>query len=298
MSEVEAAPAKKPLWRSVWEFPLVAMAVALALVVATIYGVGQLLEVIPRSTNPSIDSVIRTLVGVTAVFLVYKLAIRFLGANRKDDLPLKGALTDTVLGIGAGAAIFTVVVGFAAVFGAYRILGWGGTEDLVEIVMVTGVAAGFIEEVITRGIIFRWLEELAGSWMALAISSLFFGFMHMGNDNATFWSSIAISIEAGILLGGAYMLTRNLWLAIGLHAGWNVTQGFIWGVPVSGNPFVGMVESGLYGPDWLSGGAFGLEASVIALVVATSAGVWMVWQAAKAGNVVKPLWVRDKDQFL
>ena len=93
-------------------------------------------------------------------------------------------------------------------------------------------------------------------------------------------------------------MTRNLWLPIGLHAGWNVTQGFVWGVPVSGNPFVGMVESGLYGPDWLSGGAFGLEASVIALVVATSAGAWMVWQAAKAGHIVRPMWSRGKDEVL
>jgi len=298
MAEIEETTANKPLWRSIWEFPLVALAVALGLIVATIYSVGILLEYVPRSANSGIDSTIRTLVGVTAVFIVYKFAIRFLGAQKKDDLPLKGSLTDTVLGIGAGAAIFTVVVGIAAVFGAYRVLGWGGTEDLLEIVMVTGVAAGFIEEVITRGIIFRWLEEFAGSWMALAISSLIFGFLHMGNDNATLWSSIAIAVEAGVLLGGAYMLTRNLWLAIGLHAGWNVTQGFVWGVPVSGNPFVGMVESGLYGPDWLSGGAFGLEASVIAFVIATSAGIWMVWQAAKQGQIVKPMWIRDKDRFL
>lgn len=287
-----------PLWRKIWEFPLVAMIVALVAIVGTLFLTGLGLSYLPGTGSEQADLAIRTVIGVGLVFVVYKLVIPRLGRHRKDDLPMQGALTDTILGIGVGAAIFTAVVGVAAAVGAYRILGWGGTEDLLEILLVTGVVAGFVEEVITRGIIFRWLEEFAGSWVALLISSLFFGFMHQMNDNATLWSSIAIAIEAGILLGGAYMLTRNLWLAIGLHAGWNVTQGFIWGVPVSGNPFVGMVESGLYGPDWLSGGAFGLEASVIALVIATSAGAWIVWQARKEGHIVRPMWLRGKDVLL
>lgn len=294
MSEVAATP----LWRKIWEFPLVAMLVGLAAIILTLYLTSLAFLYLPEGLSEAADQAIRTIIGVGAVFLIYKLVVRRLGRHKKDDLPLQGALTDTVTGIGTGAAIFTVVVGIAAVFGAYRILGWGSTEDLLEIVLLTGVVAGFVEEVLLRGIIFRWLEEFAGSWAALLVSSLIFGFMHQMNPGASIWSSLAISIEAGVLLGGAYMLTRNLWLAIGLHAGWNVTQGFVWGVPVSGNPFVGMVESGLYGPDWLSGGAFGLEASVIALVVATSAGAWMVWQAVKAGHVVRPMWSRGKDEVL
>ena len=290
--------AATPLWRKIWEFPLVVMLVALAAVILTLYLTSLAFLYLPEGLSEAADQTIRTFIGVVAVFLIYKLVVRKLGKHKKDDLPLQGALTDTVTGIGTGAAIFTVVVGIAAVVGAYRILGWGSTEDLLEIVLLTGVVAGFVEEVLLRGIIFRWLEEFAGSWAALLVSSLIFGFMHQMNPGASVWSSLAISIEAGVLLGGAYMLTRNLWLAIGLHAGWNVTQGFVWGVPVSGNPFIGMVESGLYGPDWLSGGAFGLEASVIALVVATSAGAWMVWQAAKAGHIVRPMWSRGKDEVL
>ena len=290
--------AATPLWRKIWEFPLVAMLVGLAAIILTLYLTSLAFLYLPEGLSEAADQAIRTIIGVGAVYLDYKLVVRRLGKHKKDDLPLQGALTDTVTGIGTGAAIFTVVVGIAAVFGAYRILGWGSTEDLLEIVLLTGVVAGFVEEVLLRGIIFRWLEEFAGSWAALLVSSLIFGFMHQMNPGASIWSSLAISIEAGVLLGGAYMLTRNLWLAIGLHAGWNVTQGFVWGVPVSGNPFIGMVESGLYGPDWLSGGAFGLEASVIALVVATSAGAWMVWQAAKAGHIVRPMWLRGKNEVL
>ena len=98
-----------------------------------------------------------------------------------------------------------------------------------------------------RGILFRWIEEFGGSWVALAVTSLLFGFGHIVNPNATALSSFAIALEAGLLLGGAYMLTRNLWLAIGLHAAWNFTQGFVFDVPVSGIDQNGLVEAQIVG---------------------------------------------------
>lgn len=302
MSDKTLPDTSVPLWRKIWEFPLVAMLVALVAVWAAwslvLYGYN--LALLSQWLELSEAAVQITGAGITilAVLCVYKLIVSKLGQHPRDDLPMLDAVGDTVMGFGVAAALFTTIVGIAAVAGAYRVLGWGGTEDLLTIVLTYGLVRVFIEEVIFRGIMFRWLEEFAGSWAALICSSLIFGFLHLYNPAATVYSSLAIALGGGVLLGGAYMLTRNLWLAIGLHAGWNVTQGFVWGVPVSGNPFIGMVESGLYGPDWLSGGAFGLEASVIALVVATSAGAWMVWQAKKAGHIVRPMWLRNKDEML
>jgi hypothetical protein len=90
------------------------------------------------------------------------------------------------------------------------------------------------------------------------------------------------------------MLTRSLWLPIGLHAGWNIMQGPVFGVPVSGNPAHGLLRSRLSGPTLLSGGSFGLEASIIALTICTAAGVWFVWRAIRRGELVQPLWVRRR----
>jgi hypothetical protein len=157
-----------------------------------------------------------------------------------------------------------------------------------------GFQAAFVEEIVARGILFRFLESLGGSRFALALSSALFGLGHLANPNATLWSAIAIAIEAGIMLGGAYMLTRNLWLAIGLHFGWNVTQGYIWDVPVSGNPVDGLVSAHPAGPEILSGGMFGLEASIIALALATPLGAWFVYRAALRGKLVRPWWVRRR----
>jgi hypothetical protein len=293
--ETAAMPAAtdRPLWRKVWEFPLVAMIVALALVVLTLWAVQWALYfTLPPGMDANADAVIRGLVGVLAVLLVYKLAVRRLGRQPKDDLPGKGALGDTALGLGVGAAVFAVVVALAAVFGVYRIYGQGTLENAIPFLMAGGVIAGFVEEVIFRGIIFRWVEEFGGSWLALAVSSALFGLAHGFNDGATWISTVAIAVEAGVLLGGAYMLTRSLWLAIGIHAGWNLTQGLLFDVPVSGFPVDGAFDAVLEGPDLLTGGAFGLEASLLALIVATAAGAWMVWQAAKAGHIVPPMWKR------
>jgi hypothetical protein len=81
-------------------------------------------------------------------------------------------------------------------------------------------------------------------------------------------------------------------MPIGLHAAWNFTQGPILGVPVSGQPAHGILHAKLLGSALLSGGEFGLEASVIAIGVAGTAGGWFVWLAAKRGEVVRSGWSR------
>jgi hypothetical protein len=155
---------------------------------------------------------------------------------------------------------------------------------------------GLTEEMLFRGILFRWIEEFGGSWAALVVTSALFGLAHIMNPNATWFSSFAIAMEAGVLLGGAYMLTRSLWFPMGLHAAWNFTQGEIFDVPVSGIDEHGLVQAQLSGPTLLSGGNFGLEASIIALVLATAVGVWLVWLAVKRGNVVRPHWIAQKQK--
>ena len=283
----------RSIWITIWHFPLVVLVLATAIIVGTAFvsaAVGQ--ELIAPNFGENTAIIMGALLLVTLTFLVYKIGVVPLGAKKHDDLPTnRAALRDAALGFTGGAALISLCVALAALAGVYTISGPGGFTDWAFILFVTGLYAGFFEELLLRGIIFRWLEEFAGSWIALAISALVFGFGHAGNDNATLFSSLAIAIEAGILLGAAYMLTRSLWLAIGLHAGWNVVQA-LWGVPVSGNPVDGLVRAELEGPPLLAGGGFGLEATIFALVVATSAGVWMLWKAHKAGRVVPPMWSR------
>jgi len=286
--------APQPLWKRIWEFPLVAMlaaigASAIALAIATI-AVNELGAGLPKDVGQAVQVVIT----VTLLFAAQKLVLRRLGARKHDDLPLAPAGRDLGAGTLVAFVLFSLIVGVAALLGAYRIEGWGGLSNWVFILFAGGISAGFVEEFIFRGILFRWIEEFAGSWAALILTSALFGFVHITNDNASAFSSVAIAIEAGLMLGGAYMLTRSLWLPIGIHFGWNMTQGLIWDVPVSGNDVDGLVDARLVGDPLISGGAFGLEASVIAVVLAGGFGVWLVKRARDKGEVMAPWWVRRR----
>lgn len=292
MTENAATEPKRSIWLRIWEFPLTAMLFAILVVIlcAGLVGVVQMQLLVPN-LEPSVGMIVSTLLLVALLTAAYKLVIRHLGRKKHDDLPLAGLARESGLGFAGGAALISVCVALAALFGVYRIQGGDNFADWAQIIFVFGLYAGFFEELLMRGIVFRWFEEMTGTWIALAVSSLLFGFGHAWNDNATVVSSMAIAIEAGILLGAAYILTRSLWLAIGLHAGWNVVQA-LWDVPVSGNPTSGPIAATLEGPALLAGGGFGLEATIFALVVATSAGIWMLVKASKAGKIVRPMWSR------
>ena len=291
-SSAETSPAK-PLWRRIVDFPLMAMLVALALLVLAYAAALLIIRVLPP-LDQALNIVAQAALIIGITLLVYKLAIRHLGDRRRDDLRLADAPKGLGIGLALGAVLFAAVVGVAAIADVYNIIGDGGTSELLKALVTMAMVPAFMEELLFRGILFRWLEEFGGSWFALALTSALFGLAHMFNPNATALSSFAIALEAGVLLGGAYMLTRDLWMAIGLHAAWNFTQGWIFDVPVSGTDQHGMVEAQLSGPELLSGGAFGLEASLIAMVLATAAGVMLVVLAVRRGQLVRPWWVRRR----
>lgn len=295
---VPAADRPKSRFKRVLQFPLVALVLAfLFMTFAQALGggvswlAGNGLDDDGFATPG--DLVFALAVTVLTV-LAYKLVVVRMGEHPRDDLPFDSRASDAVSGFAQGALVFSAIVGVAALIGTYQAIGLSPAEDWLPILIGTGLMAGVTEEILLRGIVFRWLEELGGSWVALALSALIFGFLHAGNPNATLISSLSIALAAGVLLGGAYMLTRNLWLAIGMHAGWNVTQGLVWDVPISGFALDGWVESRLVGDPILSGGSFGLEASVITMVVATAYGGWLVYRAVRRGNVVRNWWARRR----
>ena len=127
------------------------------------------------------------------------------------------------------------------------------------------------------------------------ISSSLFGLAHIGNANATWLSSAAIMIEAGILLGALYMLTRRLWAVVGTHFAWNYTQGGVFGIAVSGNEVDGILESRLTGPALITGGEFGVEASAIAVLICVAVAVAVLRIGLRRGHLVPPFWRRKSE---
>jgi membrane protease YdiL (CAAX protease family) len=293
MEQTEQASVR-PLWRRIVDYPLVALLISVAIYICALalgIAIGKLFETMGQPER----SVVRAVINIGLVLAAYKFIITRLGDHPRDDLRLgRDAARNLGLGLLAGFLIMAVAVGASAAAGVYRIVGPGDASRLVLELVIVAIIPGFMEELFFRGILFRWIEEFAGSWAALLLTSAFFGAAHLGNPNATWFSAFCIAVEAGILLGGAYMLTRSLWLPMGLHAAWNFTQGEIFDVPVSGLDEHGLVQAQMSGPPLLSGGSFGLEASLFGLVPATAFGVWLVWLAVKRGHIVQPIWVRSR----
>jgi membrane protease YdiL (CAAX protease family) len=138
--------------------------------------------------------------------------------------------------------------------------------------LISALAGAVLEETIFRGFLFRLVAGLGGNWTALTLTSALFGLAHIGNHGATLASSTAIAVEAGILLGAAYAASGSLWLPIGIHAGWNFAEGSVFGMAVSGHARrAAWIVGELHGPDWLTRGAFGPEASIAAVLVCLGA---------------------------
>lgn len=291
MSEVQ--PVVSMQERRLVDHPLVAMLIAIVLYAAATalaIFVTSMLPPMKHGVGEAAKAAITVAFGLTA----YKVAIRHLGRAPHDDLPERGALGKLGLGVIAGLVLFSLVVGAAALLGAYRITGCCSTTYLVPDLALSAIMPAFMEELLFRGILFRWIEEFAGSWLGLGASSALFGLAHSMNPGASWLATSFIALQAGVLLGGAYMLTRSLWMPIGLHAAWNFTQGFLFDVNVSGVEEHGLVTAKLSGPALITGGEFGLEASVLALLFATIAGVALVFLAVRRGELVRPSWTRPK----
>jgi membrane protease YdiL (CAAX protease family) len=284
---------ERPLIRRIVDFPLVAMIIAIALFIAASAAATLLGKLLP-SMAANAAAAVKGAIAIALMLAVYKLVIVRLGERPRDDLPIAAAPRGLALGVLTGFLLFCALVGIAALFNVYNIVGPGDTRELVKDLIGLTILAAFMEELLFRGILFRWIEAFAGSWAALVVTSALFGLAHIFNANATWMSSLAIMVEAGALLGGAYMLSRNLWVPMGLHAAWNFTQGFLFDVPVSGNDMHGLVQAKLSGPVLLSGGPFGLEASMIGVVLSIPLGAFLILLAARRGHIVQPMWIRDK----
>jgi membrane protease YdiL (CAAX protease family) len=232
--------------------------------------------------------------------LVFTLSLWLFEGKRPRDagLALQRAVPDTLYGFLLGAALLTAIIGILAVTGSYRIVGWAtlpeGTSRalLLGRVLLAFLAVGIFEEVATRGIVFRLLEQSIGTWLAIVASALFFGFGHRNNPGATWVSSVAIAIEAGGLLAAAYVATRSLWLPIGLHWAWNLFEGPVWGSLVSGNDVGVLARATFPGPALMTGGAFGPEAGLPAIVLGAALGVAFLVIAVRREQIFTPGWMR------
>lgn len=282
-------------FRRIVTHPLVLLPIGVVLVALGAILAGIAVNALPIDRASPLRALSGLLVGLCGLLVYFGFQRWIVGEPRGAVRPGRAG-AELAAGVFGGIVLFSLVVGAVALLGGLSVAGIGGTG---EVWVWLGIAfySGMVEEAVFRGVIQRQLEAMFGTWAALALTSAFFGLAHLMNPGASWFAAFAIACEAGILLGAAYLVTRRLWAPIGFHMGWNFTQGWIWSIPVSGGKAPdGLIETRLSGPELLTGGAFGLEASGVALVVATIAGVALLRHAYRKGEFMPPRWKRQTNE--
>ncbi|HVK82368.1 MAG TPA: CPBP family intramembrane glutamic endopeptidase [Verrucomicrobiae bacterium] len=220
----------------------------------------------PPEPSPWHDlALLKNLILPIALFAIYAGFVRLIERRRAREVDFRKGASTLLLGVIVGSTIIGLTVLVLWNLGMVEIssrTGFAGIGRELSVLMITTM----IEELLFRVILFAIVEEILGSLGAILISALAFGLAHVANPNATPFAIFALSVELGVMLALAYMLTRNVWVAVGIHAGWNFTQSFVFGALNSGQQHPhSYFQTSLAGPDYLTGGLFGLEGSVVSL---------------------------------
>ncbi|MCL3819431.1 CPBP family intramembrane glutamic endopeptidase [Aeromicrobium wangtongii] len=245
--------------------------------------------------EPWLQLAVGVVSAAVAVF-AYRWVVRRTEPGAPEDLAGPGAVSALFRGTFVAVLTFAAVIGAIAAFGGYEIVGTGSVTGAAALVGIMATAAA-VEELMFRGFLFRWIEKGTGTWIAFTFSALLFGLIHLTNPNATLWGAVSVAIGGGGMLTAAYLASRNLWLPIGLHFGWNVAGSALFSTEVSGNDTAqGLFDTVMDGPVLLTGGSFGPEASLFTLLFTGIVTVTLLVVARRRGNILSLETARDADR--
>ena len=241
--------------------------------------------------RPLLNLAIQICLGTIALALYYAYG-RLIERRVVTEVTRAGAAREWALGAACGAGLYTACAVSLMVLGIYKVEGLNPLSFMLP-ALALAVKSGVFEELIFRGVLHRSVESIFGSWVAIVVASFAFGFIHLMNPAATPASALYIAIEAGLLLSAAYLVTRRLWICMGFHMAWNYVQSAVFSGVVSGAVAdQGLLKATISGPDFLTGGRFGMEQSIFALVYCTAMGVLLLVMAMRRGHLIPPIWSR------
>jgi membrane protease YdiL (CAAX protease family) len=276
------------------QFPLIRIVVAVLFLAVYLITHNTVIVDAIAKTSGTVNLImvrIDDLISVLALYFIYRLYTKFVEDRKALELSLSGALPE----LGAGFGISFILVGgmvlLLAALGYYHITDFNSPTLIIHAFIRFAIGA-FVQVLLFRLILLRLIEEWLGSWLAMLIVAVTFGLLHLTNANATIPGCSAI-ILSDLLLIAAFYLTHRVWLVWGIHFGWNFFQDGIFGMPNSGETqFPSWVISTTDGPEWLTGGAFGVEASYVSVALNLIAGLALLFLVIKKGQIIRPAWRR------
>jgi membrane protease YdiL (CAAX protease family) len=277
--------------QKIFNFPVVKIVLALLTFMAVVI-IGQQIAVKLLALTPLEKDYRNLLKGLFVSFsciLSYILFFKKYDKRAITEFSAKGLAKNLTIGILIGFVLqsFTILVMYLN--GNYSVVNINPVSFiLIPFAIMFTVA--IIEEILVRGIIFRIVEEKLGSYISLTISSVLFGVFHLANPHGTLISGICIT-TAGFMLGTAFIYSRNLWFPIALHFAWNFTQSGIFGAITSGNEKTSsLLEAKIQGPEFITGGEFGPEGSIQAIVFCVLGTILLLTLSQKQNKIITPYW--------
>ncbi len=207
--------------------------------------------------------------------------------------PLAGWRVSLLAGVFVGLAPVALLAGIVLLAGAYG-MELNGAEALSHAAAWTPafVLGAFVEELLTRGYLLRNFVEVRQVVLGVIVSSAVFALFHFRNPGVrdSLWPMTNLLL-GGVLLAQFCLLARNLWLPVALHFGWNFCQGVVLDIPVSGLKMEGLIHVEAPGgwPDWVTGGAFGLEGSAVVAMLQLIPIAALAWWLARRGRLKKEM---------
>jgi membrane protease YdiL (CAAX protease family) len=291
MAKAKAFNSNPTPWKII-HFPLTRIVLGVLFVMVGAAIAQLILRLFGDSTPTYARSLLSILIAVVIVYFAYGLYVHWIENRLVTELSRNGAIRELGMGMLVGFGIIATAIGILWMIGSYQVQGVNRWLVLLP-ALVANIPSAFVQEILFRGILFRITEESLGTWLAMGISALLFGLIHVFSANATVFSTLAIALEAGILLAAAYVLRRRLWLPIGIHIAWDFAVDGIFGVgssALSGKAIQGLLQANLVGPELLTGSRYGVEVSVITLVLALFIGIFLTWLARREGKFLVLNW--------
>jgi len=233
-----------------------------------------------------IIAITESVVALTAYVILFKTYEK----REISELSLSTFGSNATTGFFTGLILQTLLIAVIYFLGGYVIEQVNPVSFLLP-GFTTALTAGFVAEIVLRGIIFRLTEEKLGTVIALFIMAILFALMHMNVAGATILSVVSTAVQAGILISAAYVFTRSLWFTIFLHFAWDFAEPAIFGAINPGNNIgSSLVVANITGSEIVTGGQFGPQNSTQALIIYIITALLFLWLARRKNNFIQPYW--------
>jgi len=241
---------------------------------------------LPGDVKALIVAVAEAFIAVTGYIFIFSLYDK----RRIDELSGALFIENALIGFLTGMILQSLFILIIYLAGTFLVIHVNPVSVLIS-PFAFALTAGFVAEIILIGIVYRLLEQQTGTSIALLAFIILFTVLHVNVKGATIISVGATAMQAGLMLPAVFVFSRNLWLPVFLHVGWDFAEpGIFGGINPSSSLTQGLLTSKIAGNSLLTGGETGPQDSLSSLVLCLALGSVFLLLAKQKNNWVKPYW--------